>query len=453
MKRIFSIIIVVLILSASFAGCGNGGQTAVTSTQAETKAEQTTIAQTTAAPAGPVSLRFSWWGGESRHEASLAAIKLYTDKNPNVKIEAEYSGWDGYYQKLVTQLASGAAPDIMQIDQPWIYELMQQGEMFADLYKLSNVISLEGYDKQFLKDICEIDGKLQGVPTGISAVTFIYNKEFFTKFGIDTQTDWNWDNLAEIGAKVHNQDKNAYLIQSTLDMVPPLLITYITQKTGESIVKDDYTLGFDKQTADEAFNYLKKLMDEGVLLPFEEAVTVKEADEHMKWAKGETGIILNWNSVIPKIKSNSKFELGVAHYPVLAGTKNTGISVLPSQLMAINNKSSNIEECGKFLYWLFNDKESVLALADSRGTPAVESARQTLVEANKIDTLVTSAIQLSMERKGLPPSALSNNSELIKIFTNVFEAVAFKKATPQQAADDLIKQFTQKLEELKSAKK
>lgn len=37
-------------------------------------------------------------------------------KNPNITIEAEYGSWDGHYQKLVTQLAGGTAPDLMQTD-------------------------------------------------------------------------------------------------------------------------------------------------------------------------------------------------------------------------------------------------------------------------------------------------------------------------------------------------
>ena len=36
--------------------------------------------------------------------------------DPHVKIEGEYGGFDGYLEKLTTQLAGRTAPDIMQID-------------------------------------------------------------------------------------------------------------------------------------------------------------------------------------------------------------------------------------------------------------------------------------------------------------------------------------------------
>ena len=62
------------------------------------------------------SIRFGWWGGESRHKATMAAIDLYMKENPNVKINGEFGGFSGYQQKLLVQLVSGTAPDIIQID-------------------------------------------------------------------------------------------------------------------------------------------------------------------------------------------------------------------------------------------------------------------------------------------------------------------------------------------------
>ncbi len=63
-----------------------------------------------------IELRFAWWGGNDRHEATLAAIKLFEAQNPGVTVKGEYMGWDGYLERLTTQIGSGSEPDIMQID-------------------------------------------------------------------------------------------------------------------------------------------------------------------------------------------------------------------------------------------------------------------------------------------------------------------------------------------------
>ena len=41
------------------------------------------------------TIRFSWWGGDVRHQATLAAIDRFEQLNPDVTIEAEYQGFDG----------------------------------------------------------------------------------------------------------------------------------------------------------------------------------------------------------------------------------------------------------------------------------------------------------------------------------------------------------------------
>ena len=62
-----------------------------------------------------VTLRFSWWGGDERNEATLDVIEAYEKEHPNITIEAEYSGDDGYQEKLSTALAGNTAADIIQM--------------------------------------------------------------------------------------------------------------------------------------------------------------------------------------------------------------------------------------------------------------------------------------------------------------------------------------------------
>ena len=114
------------------------------------------------------TLRFSWWGSDSRHKATLAAIELYQSKNPGVKIDAEYGGFDGYEQKLKVQLAAGTAPDVIQIDQPWLPDLVGTKNFLLGLDK-SVGVDLGTFDQTFLNDFCKFSGKVVAVPAGIYA--------------------------------------------------------------------------------------------------------------------------------------------------------------------------------------------------------------------------------------------------------------------------------------------
>ena len=121
------------ILIGSLAACGGSSGDNQADTGSESKAEQTTAAPADTAAAGKgeettagegagelVTLKFSWWGNQNRHDYTQKILDKYTELHPNVTFEAMPSGWDGYFDKLSTQAASGSMPDIVQMDYLYI---------------------------------------------------------------------------------------------------------------------------------------------------------------------------------------------------------------------------------------------------------------------------------------------------------------------------------------------
>ena len=94
--------------SVSLTACGQEAGTAQTENTAGTETEKP-------AEAEEVTLRFSWWGSEDRHEATIKAIERYMELNSEISIEYEYMGFDTYYEKLLTQLSGGTQPDICSV--------------------------------------------------------------------------------------------------------------------------------------------------------------------------------------------------------------------------------------------------------------------------------------------------------------------------------------------------
>lgn len=453
LNRLLAVVCAILLILGMFTGCTKGKDTPAT---ADTTTQKTASAPETAekpSSPDPVTLRFSWWGGDARHKATLDAIDLYTERNPHVKIEAEYGGYSEYYQKLVTQLAGGAAPDIMQVDNIWIADLYKQGEIFVDLYTIADKVDISGIDKTFLKNFCEVDGKLQGIPKSITTVMFIYNKEFFNKFGIDENIKLDWDNMLDIGTKVHQQDSESYLIEPHFGMMKMLLLAYMKQMDGNNIITDDYELGHDKAVIAEALGYFKKLIDNGVVVPYEDAATIAEADERLTWQNGKSGIIYNFDGTISKIKSNSTFDLGVMLPPIMAGAKDTAVTIKPGVLTSINIDTKYLDESAKFLDFYSNDKDALLVLGDTRGVPPTTAATKVLVDGKKIDPLLSDALELGKANAGSPVNSNSNNSEIDKIIQDIINEVGFKSKSPEKAADDMVVKVEEKLAEIKNSMK
>jgi len=121
----------------------------------------------TSAWAQPVELRMSWWGGNSRHQATLKALDAFEKSHPDIKVKAEYTGWDGHLSRLTTQMASGTEPDVMQTNWPWLIIFSKNGDGYYDLDKLKAELDLSQYQAQDLQSTT-INGKLNGLPVSAS---------------------------------------------------------------------------------------------------------------------------------------------------------------------------------------------------------------------------------------------------------------------------------------------
>jgi len=122
-------------MALQLAACGTAAasSTASTSTATESTEASSTASAETSGSDEQVTLTMSWWGGDSRHEATMKAIEAFEADNPNIKVETQYGAWGGWLEQLTVQMASGQEPDVMQINWNWIYQFSPTGDGFTDL--------------------------------------------------------------------------------------------------------------------------------------------------------------------------------------------------------------------------------------------------------------------------------------------------------------------------------
>lgn len=433
------------LLSTSLAGCSQGDKKPSGSNTASPK------------PASKqVAMRFAWWGADARHKATLAAIDLYKQKYPNVTIEAEYQGFDGYQQKIMTQLAGGSAPDLMQTDYPWLVDMASQKDLLMDLNN-QKAVDLTQLNDKVLKEFCSQKGKLLGLPMGTNGMGMLVNKSFMEKYGIPLNTEFTWDSLIEQGKKIHDKDKDAYLLG--LDVGPGALEPifyerYIFSKTGKYWLNNDFTITASKEDIVETLTTLKNIFDSGTALPLGEAQTfVGKLEQNPKWINGQIGSMIEWSGRVSAIKGPIKDNFAVMKPPMVKGGKEMSIAFKPSMLLSINNTSGNKEEAMKFANWLLNDKDSAVTLTDVRSVPTSEVAKKALTEAGKLDKDIVSVVDLTMKNPSAAPTSVVGNAEIVSIVADVAQKVAVAKITPDQGADEIIKRTQAKLDSLKAAKK
>ena len=437
----------ILPLAISLAGCGanNGSNSNAAPSGSASSPDRTQTAD--AGNAGEkATLRFSWWGSENRHKALLAAIDAYEQKYPNITIEPEYSGFDGYYQKLVTQFSGGTAPDLTPLSVDWIDDIAVKGDLVLDLYTLREQLNLDTFDADFLNKYTVFGGKLVGLPMGVNGMVIAYNRDFFDRFGIPEDTKWDWETIHAIGKRVHEQDPNAYLLASL--EVRGFLQPYVRQQTDKQWIEDDKTLGFDQDALTDALAYYKKLLDDGVLQPLAESSLYPDITQNVSWQKGDIGMSFGLASTLVALKSVHP-SIDVAAYPIPANAKTSAVLVNPSNPLAISKASKHPEEAARFANWLLTDPEAALLLGDVYSVPPVESNAELLVQNDKIDPTVAKAVKLALDNPGDPVNGISGNQELADLATDYLQQVGFGQLAPEQAAQQLIGRLADKLKDIK----
>lgn len=458
-KRILSIGIATLLLFTA-AGCGNTGNTDKNSGGASaTKKEDSKDAaagdtgseerkDSTDTSGSEATLRFSWWGGDERHEATLAVIEQYQNENTGISIEGEYSGWDGYLEKLTTQLAAGTAPDIIQIDYAFL-EAFWKTDDFVD-FNITEGVDLSGISEGLLDGITSPDGRLIGVPSGLNFTCLFGNQAAADKYGIDLTQHFGWDELLEVGKKVHEQDQEAY-------MICPYAVNryffepYLFNMTGKKLVEDDYTLGFNKEELVKTYTYIQKLYDEGVMQPFDEVVEVPSAAENTLWLNDQLVLCPEFSSGFDSLKGSLPEGNLVCLEPLGdSEAENTGIVLRPTNMIAVNANSEHLEEALAFVDYFFNNESAIETLGLCRSVPSTQKGLDAMVANGKLDAGLKASADFAGEHKGgMGQNIISTNAEIEVIEGDVLSAMFYGELTPESAAEEFMRLMEEKVAELK----
>ena len=392
-----------------------------------------------------ITIKFTWWGNQSRHDYTQKILDKYTELHPNVKFEAIPAGWDGYFDKLSTQAASGSMPDIVQMDYLYLTTYANNNSI-ADLqpYVDDGTIDVSQIADNVV-DAGKVDKKLAGIVGGTGTVAIGYNPEVFKEAGIEEPNQdgsaWTWDEFVETAKTIKKKTGKYGICSGVADDTN--IFNYWVRSQGESLFNEDGTaLGYDddKITSD-FFDMWKKMADDNVAPDADEQTQIASlGKEGLPIVTDEAATDIEWNA-FPTTVSSANPNLKLA---VMPNAKDSGLWLKPGMFFSVSETSKVKEECAKFINWFVNSNEANEILLGERGTPVSSDVRDNLIERDKLSEQQKEAFEYTDKVSAVvgetPAADPSGIAEVNEAFASAGNSVLYGQLTSKEAA----KQFREK---------
>jgi oligogalacturonide transport system substrate-binding protein len=391
-------------------------------------------------------LRFAWWGGGGRHEATLKAVRLFEQRNPGTLIKAEYMGFNGYLERLTAQIAGRSEPDVMQINWAWLAMFSKRGTGFTDLDPLLGPAVREQIPAD---DIAtgRVAGKLNALSVGYTARVMLWNRGTFERLKLPIPR--NWDDLFTAGAAFRRTlGDGAFPLDGELYDMLLLSQAWVQQKHGTPFIAPGAPrVAMDEAAALDWVRMYQRLVSGHVATPLPLRASLggaeKPTEQQPDWVSGRWAGNYTWDSVIGLRGSTLKGEnrLALGDFPTLPDARATGIFGRPTVMFAVGRNCRQPEVAARLIEFLLTDTEAVRLLGRTRGLPASRAALQLLRAEGKLPPLEVEAhAQIAAQRDAgrIPlPAPLFEHPRMNKFMREVFETVAYGKSDAATAAQRL----------------
>lgn len=397
------------------------------------------------------TLRFSWWGGDDRHKATLEAIELWNTIHPEIEIIPEYGGWDGWTEKVSSQVSGRTEPDIMQINYDWLITLSPDGSGFYDLNELNSQLDLSCFDKDVLS-FGEINGKLNAVTVSVTGRGLFYNADVYDNLGVKFPR--TWDELIALGDTFSQKD----LYPLDLDIQSGgtawyLAIVYVQQLTGRDFISMEGDLGFNADDIRMALDFYKKMESSGVIRNIQ---TRTDEDgnaalyQSPEFIGGKIAGVLEWGSSIGKYESVlPEGTLKAGPFLTSNGGNSSGWMIKPSMLYAVSKNTEHPDEAAAFMDFLLNNKECARILGTSRGIPASQSAEKSLEESGMLTGLAHESDSMLEQLDTVTISPYMELPQMKDFYNTAIEKVSYDLCDTETAAREMYESITEYLDKIR----
>ncbi|HXG44567.1 MAG TPA: sugar ABC transporter substrate-binding protein [Gemmatimonadales bacterium] len=236
------------------------------------------------APADPGVVRFWAFGREG--EVVQELVRDFERENPGVRVKVQQIPWTAAHEKLLTAHVGRASPDLAQLGNTWIPEMVTLGAL-EPLPPLPDSSYFPGILATNL-----VDGRLYGVPWYVDTRVLFYRKDLLARAGYHAMPE-TWAEWREAMAAIRRLGgERHYAIFLPLNEWPPAVILGLQQ--GSPLVTREGFGAFRDSSFARAFDFLLSLYRDGLAPPVS---NTEIANLYQEFARGTFAMYITgpWN--------------------------------------------------------------------------------------------------------------------------------------------------------------
>jgi multiple sugar transport system substrate-binding protein len=428
-KQLKWLLLTLLLFVFTVVGCSSGDPEEAPTNDSEAPSNDEATSDE-----GDVTIRVAWWGGQERHDMTLEAIELFEAEYPHITVEPEFTGWDGYWERLNTQAAASNLPDVINMDNSKTNEYNSR-DLLIDLTPFidDGTINLENVDDVY-QEINQIDGEVLAISLGANALAAIVNETVLEEHGITLEPGYTYEDVQEAMLTIQDSASGEFYGYDFQNAELELFTVYARQHE-ESLFNEDGTgFNYNDETMVDFLTFVQDMVKSGAAPTHDITMEYVEGGQSMV-GEGTAAIATAASNQIIGVSQQTEDTLGLTTLPALEGGEH-GNWIRPSMSFAISSHSEQQEAAALFIDFFTNSLEANEILRADRGVPISSEVRKHLagiVEGPVKETFdyLELVADYTSPADPLPPAG---ESEVRAAFLRVIEMIKYDRITPEEGA-------------------
>lgn len=309
----------------------------------------------------------SFWFMGDGNEQIQPILDDFTEET-GITVNVQSIPWSAAHDRLLTAVASGEGPDVVQMGTTWMAEFSDAGALMdiSDYIESEEELNTENF---FEGNVAtnEFDGATYGVPWYTETRALYYRTDLLEEVGY-TEAPQTWDELKDAALKLSERGDNMYGFN--VDSADQTFGFMFARQNGSELLDSEGNPLFNEPEFVEAAEYLNSIVQEG-------GAPMQDLGLDISQTFGGEGIVPMFISgpwMITAITENAPDIEGNWATAVLPAGPENNLSNTGGANLSVWSENENTENAIELIKFLSRPENQLAFMETSSSLPAVHAA-------------------------------------------------------------------------------